>query len=87
MVIRDVEREDIGFICKTIGAKPIAHIDGMKPEKLGYAGLVDHELQSDGTKVLKVTGLREKPMTSSILVRGSNNLVTPFFIISYFKGY
>jgi T-complex protein 1 subunit delta len=44
MVVRDVERNDIGFICKTIGATPIAHIDGMKPEKLGFAGLVEHEL-------------------------------------------
>ena len=44
MVVRDIEREEIGFICKTIGAKPVAHIDGLKPEKLGKAGLVNFEL-------------------------------------------
>jgi T-complex protein 1 subunit delta len=37
MVVRDIEREQIGFICKTINATPVAHIDGLKPEKLGHA--------------------------------------------------
>jgi T-complex protein 1 subunit delta len=27
MVIRDVERDDVEFISKTIGAVPVAHID------------------------------------------------------------
>lgn len=44
MVVRDIEREEISFICKTIGATPIAHIDGLKPEKLGKADLVNYEL-------------------------------------------
>ncbi len=75
MVVRDIDREQIGFICKTIGAIPVAHIDGLKPEKLGFASLVNHETQSDGSKVLKVTGLKHNPKTVSILIRGSNNLV------------
>jgi T-complex protein 1 subunit delta len=29
MVVQDVERDDIDFICKTINAVPIAHIDHM----------------------------------------------------------
>jgi hypothetical protein len=38
MVIRDIEREDIEFISKTLGCLPIAHIDHMRPEKLGGGG-------------------------------------------------
>jgi hypothetical protein len=41
MVIRDIEREDIEFISKTLGCLPIAHIDHMRPEKLGSAELVE----------------------------------------------
>lgn len=41
MVVRDIEREDIEFISKTLGCLPIAHIDHMRPEKLGSAELVE----------------------------------------------
>ena len=41
MVVRDVEREDVEFISKTLGCLPIAHIDHMRPEKLGSAELVE----------------------------------------------
>ena len=43
MIVTDVERNDIPFICKTLGCTPIAHIDGLKPEKLGNAELVNYE--------------------------------------------
>jgi T-complex protein 1 subunit delta len=41
MVVRDIEREDIEFISKTLGCLPIAHIDSMRPEKLASADLVE----------------------------------------------
>ena len=41
MVVRDVEREDIEFISKTLGCLPIAHVDHMRPDKLGCADLVE----------------------------------------------
>ena len=75
MVVTDIEREDIPFICKTLGCKPISHIDHLKKDKLGFADLVNYESQSDGGKVLKITGLKAQTDTVSILVRGSNNLV------------
>ena len=75
MIVTDVEREDVPFICKTLGCKPIAHIDGLTPEKLGHANMVNYELQDDGSKILKVTGIKHKSKTVSILIRGSNNLV------------
>ena len=41
MVVRDIEREDIEFISKTLGCLPVAHIDHLRPEKLGAADLVE----------------------------------------------
>lgn len=41
MVVRDIERDEIEFISKTLNCLPIAHVDHMKPEKLGSAGLVE----------------------------------------------
>ena len=41
MVIKDIERDDIEFICKTISCKPIASLDHFTPEMLGTADLVE----------------------------------------------
>ncbi len=41
MVLRDIEREDIEFISKTLNCLPISHVDNMRPEKLGTAQLVE----------------------------------------------
>ena len=43
LVVRDVERDDIEFISKTLGCLPIAHVDHMRPEKLGHAALVQEQ--------------------------------------------
>lgn len=40
MVVKDVERDDIEFISKTIGAIPIASIEALSSSKLGTAKLV-----------------------------------------------
>ena len=44
--MRDVERDDIEFISRTLGCLPIAHVDHMRPEKLGHAKLVQEETVS-----------------------------------------
>lgn len=44
MVVRDIERDDIEYISKTLNCLPIAHVDHMKLEKLGHADSV-HEMQ------------------------------------------
>ncbi len=41
MVIRDIEREDIEFISKTLGCLPIAHLDHMQQERMASADLVE----------------------------------------------
>ena len=41
LVVRDIERDDIEFISNTLRCLPIAHVDHMRPEKLGAADLVE----------------------------------------------
>ena len=40
MVVRDIERDDVEYISKTLGCMPVSHADHMKAEKLGAADLV-----------------------------------------------
>lgn len=47
MVVKDVEREEVDFISRTINAIPVAHIDNLTPEKLGRADLCAEERLSD----------------------------------------
>jgi len=75
MVVKDIEREDIEFISKTIGAIPVAHIDHLKEDKLGKADLCEEERLSDDSNVFKITGVPNHAKTVSILCRGSNQLV------------
>ncbi len=74
MVIKDIERNEVPFICKTLSCTPVAHIDQLTPEKLGSAKLIEEQSMSDDSKVVKVTGV-QNVNTVSILVRGSNKLI------------
>ncbi|KAG0600757.1 hypothetical protein M758_11G058400 [Ceratodon purpureus] len=74
LVIKDVEREDIEFISKTLNCLPIANIEHFRTEKLGYADLVEEVPVGNG-RVVKVTGIKDMGRTVSIIVRGSNALV------------
>merc|ERR1719230_2529137 len=74
MVVKDIERDQIEFISKTIGSLPIASIDSFHPEKLGKADLVQEETTSDG-KVVTITGVPNVGRTVSLLCKGSNKLV------------
>ena len=75
MVIKDIDREDVGFICKTINAIPVPHIDQFTKDKLGTATLVEEASAGSDKKVVKITGCPVQNKTVSILVRGSNQLV------------
>mmetsp|Transcript_12194 Transcript_12194/g.14562 ORF Transcript_12194/g.14562 Transcript_12194/m.14562 type:complete len:539 (+) Transcript_12194:131-1747(+) len=74
MVVRDIPRDEIEFISKTLHCLPIAHVDHMKPEKLGKAALCQEVMVGNG-KVVKITGIENMGRTCSVLVRGSNKLV------------
>uniref|UniRef100_A0A8C3XT53 T-complex protein 1 subunit delta n=1 Tax=Chelydra serpentina TaxID=8475 RepID=A0A8C3XT53_CHESE len=75
MVIKDIEREDIEFICKTIGTKPVAHIDQFIADTLGSAELAEEVNLNGSGKLLKITGCASPGKTVTIVVRGSNKLV------------
>ncbi|RYG52434.1 hypothetical protein EON66_09745 [archaeon] len=75
MVVRDVEREDIEFISKTLGCLPVAHPESFTADKLGKAEMVEEIGVGSGTKVTKITGVAHPGRTVSLLVRGSNRLV------------
>jgi T-complex protein 1 subunit delta len=72
MVITNVERDDVDFICKTTGCTPVPHVDQFTTEKLGTAGLIEEISTGGENKVVKVTGCPAQNRTVSILVRGSN---------------
>lgn len=74
MVVRDIERDEIDFICKTLNCRPIASVDHFNPEMLGSADLVE-EFSTGAAKVVKITGIQNPGKTVSVLVRGSNKLV------------
>ncbi|KIK57708.1 hypothetical protein GYMLUDRAFT_743098 [Collybiopsis luxurians FD-317 M1] len=74
LVVKDVERDEIEFLSKSLGCKPIADIEAFTEDKLGYADLVE-ETSADDVKVVKITGIKNRGRTVSILAMGSNNLV------------
>jgi T-complex protein 1 subunit delta len=55
LVVKDIEREEIEFVSKTLGCQPAASIESFTAEKLGAAKLVQEEPTSDG-KIVKITG-------------------------------
>lgn len=75
MVVKDIEREEVDFVCKSTGCSPIADIDSFTEDKLGTADTVE-EVESSGSKIIKVTGAKTASQTTvSMLCRGANQLV------------
>lgn len=75
MVVKEIEREDVEFICKSLGTTPIAHIDQFTADKLGHAKTCEEASPGGNTKMIKITGVKNPGKTLSILVRSSNGLV------------
>ncbi|KAI0306357.1 t-complex protein 1 [Multifurca ochricompacta] len=74
LAVKDVERDEIDFLTKSLGCKPVADIEAFTEDKLGYADLVE-EMNNDGVKVVKITGVKNRGRTVSILAMSSNQLV------------
>ncbi|KAL8589763.1 T-complex protein 1 subunit delta [Nucella lapillus] len=74
MVVKDIEREDVEFVCKTLGCRPVASLDHFLPENLATAEMVE-EVQTGASKIVKVTGIANPGKTVTVLIRGSNKLV------------
>ena len=52
----------------------MAHIDSFTADKLGHADLVE-EVDIEGKKITKITGVANPGKTITLLLRGSNRLV------------
>lgn len=74
MVVKDIERSDIEFVSKTLGCLPIAHVDHLRPEKLGTADLVE-EISVGKSRVVRASGIKNQGATATVLLRGSNKLI------------
>ncbi|MCJ1241303.1 T-complex protein 1 subunit delta [Varicellaria rhodocarpa] len=76
LAVKDIERDEVEFICKSTGCKPIAEIDSFTEDKLGSAELIE-EVQASGSRIVKVTGVTHKSagQTVSIICRGANALI------------
>jgi T-complex protein 1 subunit delta len=75
LVVRDVARDDIEFISKTLGCLPVADVNSFDASKLGSADLVEEISVGQDQKVVKVTGVPHVGQTCTLLVRGSNKLL------------
>lgn len=76
MVVKDIEREEIEFLSKSLGCKPISDIELFTEDRLGSADLVE-EIDSDGSKIVQLSGIKSinaKP-TVSVIIRGANNMI------------
>lgn len=76
MVIRDVERDEVEFLSKSLGCKPISDIDLFTEDRLGSADLVE-EVDSDGSRIVTITGVKtvNTNPTVSVIIRGANSMV------------
>lgn len=74
-LVRDIEREDIEFICKALGCRPIASLDHFVSNNLGSADLVE---EIPNTKVIRISGVKTSSTagkTVNILLRASNKMM------------
>jgi T-complex protein 1 subunit delta len=74
LVVKDIERDEIEFVTKTLGCKPVADIENFTEDKLASADLVD-EVNQSGAKICRITGIKHMGRTVSILCTGANALV------------
>ena len=74
LVVKDIDRTEVDFVCRTIGCQPIASVEGLSAEKLGYAEKVE-EVSTSGGAIVKITGLKQVSKTVTVLLRGSNELI------------
>ncbi|EDQ85971.1 uncharacterized protein MONBRDRAFT_38598 [Monosiga brevicollis MX1] len=74
LVVRDIERDEVEFLSKSLGCRPVANVDELSPDMLGAAELVE-EVPTGNTKVIQFKGAAAEASTVSIIVRGSSKLV------------
>ncbi|KAL1990187.1 hypothetical protein VTN49DRAFT_6026 [Thermomyces lanuginosus] len=76
LAVKDIERDEVEFLCKSLGCKPVANIDSFTEDKLATADLVE-EVHSSGARYVKITGIKSPSanQTVSLVARGANDLI------------
>lgn len=74
MVVRDIERDEIDFIVKSLACRPVASIDAFTADKLGSAQMCEEVVVGSG-KVVKVTGIANAGKVATVLLRASNKML------------
>ncbi|EZG67932.1 T-complex 1 subunit delta, partial [Gregarina niphandrodes] len=72
LVLRDIERDEVDFIARTVGCEPISSLEHFTPERLGAAQLVEEQVVGE-SRVVKFTGCKSDH-TVSVILRASNRL-------------
>lgn len=74
-VVEGIERDEIDFISRTLGVRPIADVEALTDPNLAYAELVE-EVHCDGaSSYIRLSGIRNMGRTASIIVRGATPVV------------
>lgn len=74
LVVKNMERDDIKFITKTLNCLLIYNIEHFREEKLGHVDIMEEVLVGDD-RILKVTGKNNMGQTTIVLIEGLNQLV------------
>ncbi|EGD81276.1 chaperonin complex component TCP-1 delta subunit [Salpingoeca rosetta] len=71
-VVKNIERDQVDFICRSLGCRPIAHIDDLTPDVMATADRVE-EVSTGSTKILKgmITDILEENVVQPLLVSTS----------------
>lgn len=56
------------------GCKPIADIDSFTEDKLGTAESIEEE-SSNGTRIVRINGIKDAGRTCSVIIRGQNDMI------------
>jgi T-complex protein 1 subunit delta len=59
LVVKDVERDEIEFLSKSIGCRPISDVEAFTEDEFGSADLVEETSDND-IKVVRITGLKKQ---------------------------
>merc|ERR1739848_512302 len=74
MLVKDIDRDDIEFISRTLACNPVAHIDHLTLGDFARAATVE-EVQLGSDTVVMITRGEQRGGTATVLLRGSNKLV------------
>lgn len=77
MVVKDIERDEVEFICKSLGCTPIADIESFNESRLASVDVVEEVEQQEAT-ILRISGIPsnpDRPGTCSIVCRGTSTMV------------